>query len=142
MGTGKTSWAIQEINNNPEKAFIFATPFLTEIDRIKDATNKPGGRKFYDPQKINGRKIDGFNYLLENGQNIALTHATFSNSNNETIEYLKHGRYTLILDEVLDILIPFNEIATTKLQKKEILQKLFQYHKRFLYITKNNISCS
>lgn len=115
MGSGKTSWAIQEMDNNPEESYIFCTPFLDEIDRIKDDTK----REFCDPLQIDGRKIEGFNRLLESGKDIALTHCTFSNANDETLEYLRQGNYTLILDEVLDILVEFNKVASTKLLKND-----------------------
>lgn len=116
MGTGKTSWAIQEINAHPETSFIYCTPFLKEIGRVQESCN----RKLCDPQKINGRKIEGFNHLLMSGRDIALTHATFSNANVETLEYLEKGNYCLILDEVLDILINFNDVACNKITKADI----------------------
>jgi len=34
MGAGKTSAAINLINNNPDKLFLFVTPYLSEVDRI------------------------------------------------------------------------------------------------------------
>ncbi|BHH84360.1 hypothetical protein [Desulforhopalus sp. 52FAK] len=34
-GKGKTSWGIQFINEHPEKRFLFITPFLEEVKRIK-----------------------------------------------------------------------------------------------------------
>ncbi len=115
MGSGKTTWAINYINSNPEKSFIFVTPFLSEIRRIKDSCPE-----FHDPQPINGRKIEGFNFLLQGGQNIAVTHSTFSNSNAETLQFLKENQYVLILDEVLDILVPFNDVAQNKIKKDDI----------------------
>lgn len=113
MGAGKTSWAIQEMDAHPEESYIFATPFLDEIKRIKKATR----RHFCDPQQIDGRKLEGFNRLLMSGKDIALTHATFSNANSDTLKYVEQGNYTLILDEALDILIDFNKVATNKLKK-------------------------
>lgn len=113
MGTGKTSWAIQEMDSNPGESYIFCTPFLDEIDRIKNCTQ----RHFCDPQQIHGRKLEGFNYLLMGGRDIALTHATFANANSDTLKYLEQGNYTLILDEVLDILVDFNKVASDKLKK-------------------------
>ena len=34
-GKGKTSWAIQHMKENPHERFLFITPFLTEVERIK-----------------------------------------------------------------------------------------------------------
>lgn len=115
MGTGKTSWAIQEMLANPDESYIYCTPFLDEVRRIKEKCKHK--RKFYDPQRIDGKKIEGFNHLLESGKDIVLTHSTFSNSNQETLENLAQGNYCLILDEVLDILVKFNDVAQKKLDK-------------------------
>ena len=49
------------------------------------------------------------------GKNIAVTHSTFANANDDTLKYLRDGNYTLILDEVLDILIGYNTIASKKI---------------------------
>lgn len=117
MGSGKTSWAIQYINEHPELSFIYCTPFLNEVDRIKKATN----RAFYEPQhKGGGRKIDDFNNLLMEGRDIVLTHATFANSNADTLEFLKNGNYVLILDEVIDVLVDFNDVCCDTIRKEDI----------------------
>jgi len=34
-GTGKTSWSIQYMNNNEEKKFIYITPYIDEVKRVK-----------------------------------------------------------------------------------------------------------
>lgn len=115
MGSGKTSWAIQEMIANPDESYIYCTPFLDEVRRIKEQCS--GKRKFYDPQRIDGKKIEGFNHLLESGKDIVLTHSTFSNANQETLENLAQGNYCLILDEVLDILVKFNDVAQRTLDK-------------------------
>lgn len=115
-GKGKTSFAIQMMNEHPERAYIYCTPFLDEITRIKAATNID----FKEPQFNGGRKIDNFNMLLMSGENIALTHSTFANATAETLEYLSSGEYTLILDEVLDILIDYNDVCADNLTKSDI----------------------
>ncbi len=114
-GKGKTSFAIQMMNDSPDESYIYCTPFLDEIERVKKATNID----ITAPDYKGGRKIDDFNSLLMSGRNIALTHSTFSNSNSETIEYLTEGNYTLILDEVLDILIRFNDVCNDNLTKAD-----------------------
>ena len=37
-GAGKSSFAIQMINQHPEQRFIYCAPFLDELDRIKRFT--------------------------------------------------------------------------------------------------------
>lgn len=102
MGSGKTTWAIEEMNRNPDKSYIYITPFLSEIKRIKDSCPNV---KFYEPSQ-EGRKFKEFNSLLTSGKSIVSTHATFRRSNDETYELLQNNNYILILDEVLDILEP------------------------------------
>lgn len=115
MGEGKTSFALQYIQRNADKSFIYCTPFLDEVERVKSAC--PG---FIDPKRIDGRKLNGFNSLLERGENIAVTHSTFSDANDETLKLIREGHYILILDEVLDILIDFNDVAEVKIRRKDI----------------------
>lgn len=115
MGSGKTTFALQYIQQNPDKSFVFCTPFLDEVERVKSACHG-----FIDPKRIDGRKINGFNSLLEAGENIVLTHATFSNANDETLQRIREGHYVLVLDEVLDILLDFNEVAEAKIKRGDI----------------------
>ena len=98
-GKGKSSWAIQYMNENPQMKFIYITPFKTEIkDRIlKDCTN------FYQPKHLLTCKYDNFIELLKKGKNIASTHALFRSSRSEIIELIELYGYTLILDEVMDV---------------------------------------
>ena len=114
MGSGKTTWAINYIKNNPNKSYVYVTPLLEQINRIQGACSNA---QFRDPKPIDGRKINGLNSLLESGANIAVTHATFANSNADTLQYLQAGNYVLLLDEVLDILLPFNDVATNTIKK-------------------------
>ena len=88
MGKGKTSFAIQFINENPDYSYIYCTPFLDEVDRI--SASCPDAN-FAAPTFFNGRKIDDFNALLMDGRNIVVTHATFTNATDDTLEYLKLG---------------------------------------------------
>ena len=101
--------------SNPDKQFVFVTPFLDEIQRIKSACS--GIHNFAEPQFRNGgRKLDDFNRLLANGNSIVTTHSTFANANDETLQLLQDGDFVLILDEVLDILVDFNRLNEGKRQ--------------------------
>lgn len=106
-GKGKTSWAIQYMNDNVDKKFIYITPFLSEVERVKESCYM---RLFKEPdiQKGRGRKLTHFNNLIKNGHNIVSTHAMFKNVNKETIQLLKENNYILIMDEVMSVIEKFN----------------------------------
>ena len=48
MGSGKTTWAIEYMNANPDNRFIFCTPYCEEVRRIVE--NCP---RFCEPEEIN-----------------------------------------------------------------------------------------
>lgn len=105
MGSGKTSAAINLMNNDTENNYIFITPYLPEIDRIKAQCKD---RKFYDPKLYskNGklvRKFESLHELLAENKNIASTHALFKRANDETKELIHSGNYILVLDEVMEV---------------------------------------
>ena len=101
MGSRKTTWAIETIANNPDKNYIYITPYLDEIKRVKDATRH--SNKMYEPNYINKtNKRDDLHRLLSEGKNICSTHALFIKANDMTRSALKASGYTLILDEVMN----------------------------------------
>ena len=119
-GAGKTSWAIQQMGKNREKAYIYCTPLLDEIERIRKAC---GYQRFSEPQPYNGSKICDFNNLLENGGSVAVTHVTFLNATPETLVQIRNGRYTLILDETLDVVIEFNKTQAVEDSPRQAITK-------------------
>ena len=104
-GAGKTSLAIQIINKDPERAFVYCTPFLTETSRICYAC---GRSRFAEPAYRGGTKLEDFNNLLADGRSVAVTHSTFLNATDYTLAGIHEGNYTLILDECLDVICDFN----------------------------------
>lgn len=98
-GAGKTSGAIDMMDNNHTNHYLFITPFLNEVSRIKESCVR---RKFYEPQE-HGTKLNGMHWLLSNKKDIASTHSLFLNFNEYTLELIKQGEYTLILDEVASV---------------------------------------
>lgn len=102
MGSGKTQWAIQMMNEaSPLECFVFVTPFLSEVERIKTSTTE---RHFVEPTIYNGTtKLTDLKRLLASNRNIVTTHELFSRADEEVIELIEQGGYTLILDEVMDI---------------------------------------
>lgn len=103
MGTGKTSYAIQMMSEAKElQSFIYITPFLSEVERIKTALPE---KNFLTPTPSNrkGSKLEGLKILLRRGENIVSTHALFKRCDEEIIELLKSNNYILILDECMDV---------------------------------------
>jgi hypothetical protein len=100
MGSGKTSAAINKMDNDSESNYIFITPYLDEVKRIIDnCTNK----HFIQPENKGKGKLESLHYLIGNKYNIASTHALFEMYNNYTKDLLKQGNYTLVLDEVCQV---------------------------------------
>ncbi|MDR7868138.1 MAG: DEAD/DEAH box helicase family protein [Sporomusaceae bacterium] len=126
MGSGKTSWAIQKMNDNPYLRYIYITPFLEEVERIKQSCP---GLHFYEPQNMGGGKRGNLLKLLKDGKNIVSTHALFQMSTAETIQLLNKWDYSLILDEV------FNVLEEVKLKKGELKNVIL---KHFADIDENN----
>jgi hypothetical protein len=108
MGSGKTSYAIQMMSEAKElQSFIYITPFLSEVERIKTALPE---KNFLTPTPSNrkGSKLEGLKILLRRGENIVSTHALFKRCDEEVIELLKSNNYILILDECMDVVEQMN----------------------------------
>lgn len=119
-GKGKTSWAIQHMNDT-DRRFIFVTPFLDETKRIIKACPN---RKFVSPSNGSRTKAKDLKRLLERGANIASTHELFRRIDHETMELIKLGGYTLILDEVLNVVTqaPINNDDIIMLRDQGLIQ--------------------
>ena len=105
MGGYKTSWAINHMNKHPKDNFLYITPYLDEVRRIKDATK--GYKEFREPENKGTGKLESIKYLIRSESDIASTHELFKHYDAETREALQQTKYTLILDEVLDVLEPY-----------------------------------
>ncbi|OAB44648.1 DEAD/DEAH box helicase family protein [Paenibacillus antarcticus] len=104
MGSGKTSYAIQLMKEAPNtQRFIYVTPFLDEVKRIKSEVSN---RNFREPNAKHGHgtKLASLKKLIATGEDIATTHALFALADDELMELLKWERYTLIVDEVMDVI--------------------------------------
>lgn len=98
MGMSKTSAMIQYMNTHRENKYIFVTPFLSEVARVKEACG------FTEPEKIKDKsKLDRFKELVLSNHSIVTTHALFKIMDLESIEILRQKSYVLVLDEVLDV---------------------------------------
>lgn len=120
MGTGKTNWAIQYMNENADKKrFIYITQYNDELkDRIKPQCPNLKFRFARD-----GHKVQDFKNMLAAGRNIIATHECFKRADDEVISLLEANDYVLILDEVFDVVIDI------PLAKKDVENILANYAK-------------
>lgn len=118
MGRGKSSAAINYINNSSEdERFIVITPYLTEIKRYKTACAK---KHFREPEYCGGSKLDNIKELIKDGKNIISTHALFRKFDRDAIDRCKSLNYTLIMDEVADVV---EHYEITEDDMKTVLEK-------------------
>lgn len=107
-GAGKTVSCINMMNSDTEHKYIFVTPYLNEVDRIKKACTD---REFVSPEKTYSShfsKIRDLPKLLAAGKNIVSTHALFSCYTDEIKKLIRDQRYILVLDEVIDLFQPID----------------------------------
>ena len=94
-GAGKTVSCINMMNSDTEHKYIFVTPYLNEVDRIKNACTDRG---FVTPEKTydsHFSKIRDLPKLLAAGKNIVSTHALFSCYTDEIKDLIKEQGYIL-----------------------------------------------
>lgn len=106
MGRGKTSAAINHINNAPDdERFLVITPYKDEITRyIGECKSKRFVQpKYTDNNKRYTSKLDSIKEQIRSGRNIVSTHALFQKFDDEVIDLCKELNYTLIMDEVADV---------------------------------------
>lgn len=126
MGSGKTSWSIDKMNSDNKNNYIYITPYLKEVERIKQQCSN---KKFQEPKNVGNGKLDSLHNLLLRGKNITSTHALFKMSTGETRALLEANSYILVLDEVMDV------IEQVPLKKDDL--KLLEDNK-MIYIDKEN----
>lgn len=117
MGSGKTSSIINFINeSDSDKRFLYITPYLTEVQRIIDSCPD---KDFRQPRNYGGKLVD-IKRLFERKENIVSTHALFSMFDESIIELAYTNNYTLIMDEVTNVIEPY---AISQQDAETILEK-------------------
>ena len=110
MGSGKSQSAISYINEHPGKHFVYITPYLSETERIRNACPEadfvlPNARR----PGSGYSKLGDTKQLLEDGRNISATHTAFRMYTPEMIENIRRWKYTLIIDEAVNVLCEMSE---------------------------------
>lgn len=105
MGSGKSSAAINYMNANPDKKFVYITPYLDEAKRIKDACPE---LRFVEPSgtipEFEFKKYKHTLKLMQDGKNIASTHSMFLRYSSDMADAIRTHGYTLIIDEDVEVL--------------------------------------
>lgn len=114
-GVGKTTAMINYINQDKEDSkFLYITPFLTEVERVKNACKD---KNFQEPAEL-PTKTEDLLRLVEKGYNIVSTHALFKKLTDKVLDLTQFNDYILIIDEAADVL---EEIEITKNDLKTII---------------------
>mgnify|MGYP000912380834 CR=1 FL=1 len=133
MGSGKTNWAIQYMNENPDKKFMYITPYNKEIsNRII-----PSCPELHFKFARESHKVSDFKDMLAKGQNIVATHECFKRADEEVETLLGTYDYTLILDEVFDVVI---DIKLSKCDVDNILNHYAKVENNYLVWTDDKYS--
>lgn len=103
-GSGKTSACINMMNACTDKKFIFVTQYLSEVERIKECCAQRGFVSPDSDAKTGYTKLTDIHKLMSEGRNIATTHSLFVSYTDETKRLIMEQKYTLVLDEVVDVL--------------------------------------
>lgn len=122
MGRGKSTWAINHINSTLDENFIIVVPTLDEVERYHSALTRPSFTPNYDDGIKQAGLQDRFRDLVEQNRTIVTTHRMLTCWSQDTLEILRNRHYTLILDEVTDLVKPFAGIG------KRDYQLLFNDH--------------
>lgn len=104
MGSGKTQYIIQKINNSSDsERFIYITPYLDEVKRVGENVIN---RTMYEPDSETRAKtkLADLKNLIRGGLDIVSTHQLFRYADNEVIQLLEEYEYHLIIDEALDVI--------------------------------------
>lgn len=115
MGSGKSTWMINYINQHPRERYLIVVPYLTEITRYKENVNKT----LYEPHLRYGKsKYNDLIRLIRERRNIVTTHQLFLRIQPDILELLKITNYVVIIDEALSIFdnmcFPTNDLNVFK----------------------------
>lgn len=104
MGSGKSSAAITYMNENPDKKFIYITPYLEEARRIMSACNNIQLLEPKRDSEHNGSKTLYAKDMIDRGESIASTHQAFRLYTDDMLDMIRDQNYTLIMDETVEII--------------------------------------
>ena len=107
-GTGKSKHLLEKINSEPDKNYIWITPFLDEagdddtkkVGRVREAT--PDLCFVTPSNKSLGTKKKHLEMLLYRGENVSMTHNLFMDITKGMVKNIEKNNYHIIIDETID----------------------------------------
>lgn len=113
MGSGKSTSVLNWCEANPNTAFLYVTPLLSESEGRVVAACKEA--KFIAPTTDDYKtKGEHLLDLLQSGVNISITHSLYSSLRKEHLSLIKDNKYTLILDEEVSFIEPLGDGYTSE----------------------------
>ena len=99
-GSYKTTRMFEYMLSNPDKRYLYITPFLSEIEeRIPE---KYPSLEFHCPVNKGKGKLSNLAELVDQGVNISSTHVLFGMFTPEIVDNIIEKGYCLVIDEVVD----------------------------------------
>lgn len=110
MGSGKSTNVIEMIKEHPDKRYLIFVELLAEGERYKTECDNV---EFFEPTDTEAwwqTKSGDFETLIKAGKNIIATHALAErlNLSGKTLEIMKEYKYTVIIDEAMEIVHAIN----------------------------------
>lgn len=102
MGTGKSTWAINQLNEDPGTPWVIVVPTLSEVERYARELE----RRVFIPPDDTGTKLGSFKDAIGEGETVVTTHALFTLLDGECFELLRREGYCLLLDETVTMVEP------------------------------------
>ena len=102
-GSGKSTKMFKMMQDmydkNPNKRFLYVTPFLSEID--ERVPKELPSMNFKTPENKGSGKLSSLCDLVTKGDNIATTHVLFSVLTPEIVDQIIKMQYVLVIDEAI-----------------------------------------
>lgn len=114
MGSGKSTYVIKMMQDNPDKRFLYVTPLLSETDRVVNAVEGFYGITTEMTKEFKKTKKEILNDFLFEGCSVAITHTLFESLNEDTARLIGKMGYVLIIDETV------NCMSTIKLSAGDV----------------------
>lgn len=111
-GAGKTTWIFNQMKNNPDKKYIFVSPYLDETGdgNTKGRIQRELPELNFESPSAQPTKKASFLRNVEKGKNIAITHKLFTQFTPDVANAIEEQGYELIIDETIDLVNFYEDV--------------------------------